>query len=88
MSILGFLFFIVVIILVAGLSVISSILRAIFGIGKRKDTGPGQSQTNSQKTYGNNKDTVQDNGKKREKYFDKNEGEYVDFEEIKDSGDK
>lgn len=85
MSILGLLFFIIVIVLLAGLSVISSVLRAIFGLGKRKDPGTGQSRTNSQSNYRQTKDTVKDTEKKREKYFDKDEGEYVDFEEVKDN---
>ncbi len=84
-SFLVFIFFIIIAILVFGLSVITSILSTIFGFGKRKGTGASQSQTNSQSSNEKTKDTVKDTGKKREKYFDRNEGEYVDFEEIKDN---
>lgn len=71
---LGFLLFIVVFILVIGLIIISTVLgfiRSIFSFGKRsKQTQDFQSSTNEQPTS-------------KSKIFDKNEGEYVDYEEVK-----
>ena len=55
--ILGFLFVIIVVILVIGLSIIGTVLRTIFG---------------------------HDIHRKHKKLFSKDEGEYVDFEEIKE----
>jgi flagellar basal body-associated protein FliL len=72
---LGFLFFIVIFILVVVLIIISTVLgfiRSIFSFGKRnKQTQDFQSNTEEQPTS-------------RSKIFDKNEGEYVDYEEVKD----
>ena len=64
-----------------GISIISSILRGIFGIG-RSFTNQTQS-----KNAANTKDNFSTNSKgpkQHKKLFDKDEGEYVDFEEIKD----
>ena len=71
---LGFLLFIIIFVLVVGLIIISTVfnfVRSIFSFGKRKD--------NSQ--YQQNQDFEQPASKT--KIFDKKEGEYVDFEEIK-----
>jgi uncharacterized protein HemY len=71
---LSFLFFIVIFILVIGLIIISTIfgfIRSIFSFGKRNNqTQSAQSQTYGQPTS-------------KSKIFDSNEGEYVDYEEIK-----
>ncbi|MFT3753021.1 MAG: DUF4834 family protein [Paludibacter sp.] len=71
---LGFLFFIVIFILVIGLVIISTIfgfLRSIFSFGKRNtQTQSAHSQTHEQPAS-------------KSKIFGNNEGEYVDFEEIK-----
>jgi len=71
---LGFLFFIVIFILAIGLIIISTVigfLRSIFSFGKRNNqTQSDQSQTFGQQTS-------------KSKIFDRNEGEYVDYEEIK-----
>ena len=93
---LAFLFFFVLIILFAGLSIVGSILRALFGIGRRRAaTGNyqrnGQYQSMNQNTDGYNTSSSQDaqsansNNQqgKHKKIFSQEEGEYVDFEEIK-----
>lgn len=71
---LSFLFFIVIFVLVIGLVIISTIfgfLRSIFSFGKRNTQAQSaQSQTYEQPTS-------------KSKIFDRNEGEYVDYEEIK-----
>ena len=55
--ILGFLFIIIIAILLIGLSIIGTVIRNIFGLGGRP---------------------------RHKKLFSKDEGEYVDFEEIKE----
>lgn len=57
-----------------------SILRALFGPQPRQDS-PRQSARENRSTQSQAKTTQ--TSKKRSKIFDKNEGEYVDFEEIK-----
>jgi len=101
--ILGFLFIIIVVILVIGLSIIGTVLRSIFGLGgKRRSSGTYQNGNGSYQSAGGysfsgnqqqssssqaNKETTSsenDIHKKRKKLFSKDEGEYVDFEEIKE----
>lgn len=79
MSILGILFFIIVAVFILGFSIIGNILRAIFGLGKRTTTSSSSGQTNrtSQSKKEKMSDPVQ-----RKKLFDKDEGEYVEFEEV------
>jgi len=71
---LGFLLFIFIFILFIGLMIISSIfgfIRSIFSFGKRNtQTQDSQSQDFQQPTT-------------KSKIFDKSEGEYVDYEELK-----
>ena len=71
---LGFILFILIFILFIGLMIISSIfgfIRSIFSFGRRKtQTQDTQSQDFQQPTT-------------KSKIFDKNEGEYVDYEEMK-----
>lgn len=85
--ILGFLFIIIVVILVIGLSIIGTVLRSIFGLGgKRRTTSGNQQQTYSSQSSEETASSASDNDfhGKRKKLFSKDEGEYVDFEEIKD----
>lgn len=101
--ILGFLFIIIVVILVIGLSIIGTVLRSIFGLGKRRSSsgsyqngggsyqsgggysfsGDHQQTASSQANEGttSSEDVVH---RKHKKLFTKDEGEYVDFEEIKE----
>ena len=101
--ILGFLFIIIVVILVIGLSIIGTVLRCIFGLGKRRTSsgsyqngggsyqsgggysfsGDQQQTASSQANEGttSSEDVVH---RKHKKLFTKDEGEYVDFEEIKE----
>lgn len=81
---LGFLFVIIIAVIIIGLSVVGSIFRALFGFGRRTtQTGhTRQSRTDaSQSTEGESTDG---SSHKRPKIFDKEDGEYVDFEEIKE----
>lgn len=88
MSIFGFFFFIVITILILGVSVIAGILRAIFGFGKRRSTSQQQQQQQQQDNAAHTQrphQTINDAPRKaHKKIFDKNEGEYVEFEEVKD----
>ena len=70
---LGFLLFIVVFILVIGLIIISTVLgfiRSIFSFGRRNN----QSQKPESESY--------EQPSAKSKIFDKNEGEYVDYEDV------
>jgi len=72
---MSFIFAILIFILFVGLFIIMSVLgfiRSLFSFGKKNRT-PGN--TNSQ---------VMDQPSDKSKIFDKSEGEYVDFEEIKE----
>jgi uncharacterized protein HemY len=73
MSFIVFILLIILIIILFALSFVSSVLRWIFGLGRR--AGNAFSGSNSQKT------TYQKSTRRR-KIFDKSDGEYVDFEEI------
>ena len=97
MYILLFLLVFIVIIFVLGLSIVGAILRAVFGIGRRSSSRPkqtrydnsSQKQYQQQQNFHSTSDYEEDNyseassGNKRKKIFTKDEGEYVDFEEIK-----
>ena len=77
MYILGFLFIIIISIFVLGLSIVGSILRALFGFGRRSSST--HQATNTEETE------KQKEQSKHKKFFSEDEGEYVDFEEVKDS---
>jgi hypothetical protein len=87
--ILGFLFIIIIAILLIGLSIIGTVIRSIFGLGGRRtsssrgysynENGPSSNPTSGE--------TELEEGEihpKHKKLFSENEGEYVDFEEIKE----
>lgn len=95
--ILGFLFIIIIAILLIGLSIIGTVIRNLFGWGGRRTTfsqsspkgnGPYQSGGYSYNATGQSSEAVQpEEGEihyQRKKLFSKDEGEYVDFEEIKE----
>jgi hypothetical protein len=85
---LGFILFFVFILLIFGLTIISGILRALFGIGRRRSSSTRASDAGdgSSHTHGNTKGNVRDTPR-RKKLFTDNEGEYVEFEEVKKDGD-
>ena len=69
--ILGFLFFIILVVLVIGLLILSKVVSLVFGFKRRmQGKNSGQRTTYSSQNY------------QRKKIFDKDEGEYVEFEEI------
>lgn len=97
MHILLFILVFIVAILVFGLSVIGFILRTLFGIGRKSSSSHHRQaesghtsqqgykqenrydQSDSEETFANTTE-----GKRHQKIFAKDEGEYVDFEEVKD----
>ena len=85
--ILGFLFIIVIAVIIIGLALVGSVLRAVFGLGKRSPSsgsdrnGP-NNNSGSRRYY--HQPQANDKGAKHKKLFDDNEGEYVDYEEIKE----
>ena len=92
--ILGFLFFFILIILVIGLALISKVIRTILGIGRRMTTGNASSSTNtsSRNSQYNSSSSSESNSQRqsnettsgRKKIFGSYEGEYIDFEEVKE----
>lgn len=97
--ILGFLFIIIIAVLIIGLSIIGTVIRSIFGLGGRRtrtSSNPyqkpeGHSYNSSRQHSGasssQEETTEPEEGEihpKRKKLFSKDEGEYVDFEEIKE----
>lgn len=99
-KILGVLFFIIIAILLVGLGVIASVIMRLFGRGGGRTTfhtttrtyrpGNGYSPSDSNRTSSTSSDgTVEtEEGSihppKVKKLFGKDEGEYVDYEEVKD----
>lgn len=72
---MGFLAFILIFVLFIGLFIILAVLgfiRSIFSFGRNKNTKTNQDNTTYQKPTA------------KSKIFDQKEGEYVDFEEIKE----
>lgn len=97
--ILGFLFIIIIAILLIGLSIIGTVLRSIFGLGGRRtssNSGPYQKGNGNYQpggySYNDNRQSSEEEVQAEEgeirprhkKLFSKDEGEYVDFEEIKE----
>lgn len=82
LHILGFLFFIIIAILLIGLSIIASVVHKLFNRSKRQ---PGGYSYSHHKT--SSEEVQPEEGEihyRRKKLFDKDEGEYVEFEEIRE----
>lgn len=94
----GILFFIIIAILIIGLSIIGTVIRGFFSLGgRRTSSGPfrrpeGHSYANPQQSAGSSSQQGEggitpEEGEihpKRKKLFSEDEGEYVDFEEVKE----
>lgn len=99
MHILLFLLLFLAAIVIFGLSIVGFVLRAIFGLGcgsssRTKQAGNGQNgQQQGRPNYNQNTDSRADNEgeifaensprTKHKKIFTQDDGEYVDFEEVK-----
>ena len=75
MHILLFILFFIIAIIVFGLSIVGFLLRTIFGIGRRSSSSHHGKTGQSQQSY---------NQGSHKKIFTQDDGEYVDFEEIKE----
>ena len=90
MHILLFILLFIITIIVFGLSVVGLILKAIFGIGHRFSSSSRPRQNESgrsadQQSYSQGTHRPMDHEEeKHKKIFTQDEGEYVDFEEIKE----
>ncbi|MEG1563462.1 MAG: DUF4834 family protein [Bacteroides sp.] len=89
---LGFIFIIFIVILVVGLSIVGSVLRALFGFGRRRPAPSDNAhrsyrsvnpEDNGGDTKENEKVINDPSASKHKKIFAKDDGEYVDFEEVK-----
>lgn len=83
--ILGFIFFLVLIVLVFGLIIVLKIVGTVRRVGRRmkgtdKSSSPDYAYTGQQQS----EDASSSAASARKKVFSDDEGEYVDFEEIKD----
>lgn len=87
---LGLLFIFIIAILILGLSIVVTIVRNILGLGRRRSAAsqPYQQARTTRTDATTDEGTVTaEEGElrpRRKKLFDKDEGEYVDFEEIKE----
>lgn len=93
---LGFLFILIIAILIIGLGIVGSIVRGIFGLGRRKPSAQDfhggytfhgdnrQSHTTTDTADGIRPEEGEIRVRHKERIFSKDEGEYVDFEEIKE----
>ncbi|MDO4162765.1 MAG: DUF4834 family protein [Bacteroides sp.] len=100
--ILGFIFIIIIAILIIGLSIIGTVIRSVFRMGGRRQNNDSYQGNgwNGQSRQGYSFNSGQQSSKSasnegvtpeegelhinRKKIFTKDEGEYVDFEEIKE----
>lgn len=77
-AIIGFILISILFIFLFGITFIAALVRGLFSRNKRNNAytqGYNQQQPKSDRIDGR---------PKRKKYFDDNEGEYVDFEEVKE----
>lgn len=77
-TIIGFILIFILFVFLFGITFIAALVRGLFSRNKRNNAytqGYNQQQSKSDRIDGR---------PKRKKYFDDNEGEYVDFEEVKE----
>ena len=79
---LGFIFIILLVIILFAFAILGNLVRFIFGLGKstpkrsnNQTSAGGYTQTSTQDTY-------TEHGNTKKKIFGKDEGEYVEFEEV------
>lgn len=81
--------FIFLFVLLLGVLIVAKVLRTIFGIGRRmtgKEPDPSDQPKENTSNYNYQQNTSErpSHHGGHKKVFDDNEGEYIDFEEIKD----
>lgn len=74
---LGFILIFILLIILIGLTLITNLLRTLFGLGKRAPK-PYNAQSANDASMANNSSTTTS----KKKIFDDDEGEYVEFEEV------
>lgn len=75
--------FFILLVMIVGFGIIRTVFKLFFGGNRRSTIYQNQQTHESETDWSNNKGE-----KKKEKLFSKEEGEYVDFEEIKDDQKK
>lgn len=78
-TIIGFILIFILFIFLFGITFIAALVRGLFSRNKRNSNAYSQGYSQQQP-----KSDRIDGRPKRKKYFDDNEGEYVDFEEVKE----
>lgn len=89
--ILGFIFLFILVVLLIGLAILSKIIGMVFGFKRRMQRNSSTQKTTYSYNSGKNQEDAFDSYstegntpvRHRKKIFDKEEGEYVEFEEIK-----
>lgn len=87
MALLGCLFlflFLVVVILLLSPVILLNILRNLLGLKTKTQWNKTSSKSQQQHQQHQQKTASQQKHKSNKKKFDRNEGEYIDFEEVKD----
>lgn len=82
---LGFLLILFLLIIFIGFSILGSILRMLFGFGRRNSPYKQQTQTDETREYTETYSSSQSrpsSPKNKKKIFGDDEGEYVDYEEV------
>lgn len=80
---LGFLFFLVLVVVVLGLALVSKVIGTLFGWGRKaSDAFSGRSSADASSASSSRSATPPPSASSKKKVFDDDEGEYIDFEEI------
>lgn len=81
---LGFLFFLVLVVVVLGLALVSRVIGTLFGWGRKaSDAFSGRSSAGASSASSSRSATPPPpSASSKKKVFDDDEGEYIDFEEI------
>lgn len=80
---LGFLFFLVLVVVVLGLALVSRVIGTLLGWGRKaSDAFSGRSSAGASSASSSRSATPPPSASSKKKVFDDDEGEYIDFEEI------
>lgn len=80
---IGFLFFLVLVVVVLGLALVSRVIGTLLGWGRKaSDAFTGRSSAGASSASSSRSATPPPSASSKKKVFDDDEGEYIDFEEI------
>ena len=80
---IGFLFFLVLVVVVLGLALVSRVIGTLLGWGRKaSDAFTGRSSGDASSASSSRSATPPPSASSKKKVFDDDEGEYIDFEEI------